>query len=294
MNYYEQDGRVILTDFDDFDIEQTLESGQCFRFKRLGEASYSVVAYGKVLYIEQSGGATYFWPCGLDEFERVWRGYFDLDRDYAAVKAALSANDPIMAEAVKFAPGIRLMNQDVWECLISFIISANNRIPMIMQVVRNISHKFGDEIGDERSFPTRTQLAAATLEDMTACRAGFRAKYILDAVRKVHGGQIDLDGFAALPTAEVKQALMSINGVGAKVADCVLLLSCRRREIFPIDVWIRRVVQELYFEGREIPLAKLQDFAREQWGENAGFANQYLFHYARLNKIGAKSGAAGQ
>ena len=291
MNYYEEGNKVVLMDCESFDIGHTLESGQCFRFKRLGEGAYSIVAYGKVLHIEQSGVVTRFWPCGLDEFEKLWRGYFDLDRDYAAVKAALSVNDPIMAEAVTFAPGIRLMNQDVWECLLSFIISANNRIPMIMQVVRNISHRFGDAIGDESAFPTRAQLAAATLEDLAACRAGFRAKYILDAVQKVHGGRIDLEAFADMPTPDVKRELMSINGVGAKVADCVLLMSCRRREIFPIDVWIRRVVQELYFGGREISLAKLQDFARDRWGENAGFANQFLFHYARINKIGRKSGA---
>ena len=291
MNYYEEEGMIVLTDYESFDIEHTLESGQCFRFRRLGEDSYRIVAHGKVLHIEQSGGVTRFWPCTLDEFEKLWRGYFDLDRDYAAVKAALSADDPIMAEAVTFAPGIRLMNQDVWECLLSFIISANNRIPMIMQVVRNISHKFGDAIGDERAFPTRAQLAAATLEDLAACRAGFRAKYILDAVQKVNCGQIDLDAFAVMPTADVKRELMSINGVGAKVADCVLLMSCRRREIFPIDVWIRRVVQELYFGGRDVPLGTLQDFAQQRWGENAGYANQFLFHYARINKIGAKSGA---
>ena len=287
MEYLERDGGVEITS-DSFDIGQTLESGQCFRFAKLGEARYSIVAFGKVLNLEQDDESIRMWPCGGEEFERVWRGYFDLDVDYAAVKAALGENDPIMSEAVKFAPGIRLMNQDVWECLISFIISANNRIPMIKQVVRNISHRFGDEIGEERMFPTRSQLLAATVEDYAACRAGFRAKYIFDAVQKINDGAVNLDGFGALTTDEVKRELMSIKGVGVKVADCVLLLSCRRREIFPIDVWIRRVVQELYFGGREVPLGQLQDFASDKWGKHAGYANQFLFHYARLNKIGTK------
>ncbi|MCL2618871.1 MAG: hypothetical protein FWD98_07460 [Defluviitaleaceae bacterium] len=289
MNVYEDGGKVILTGYDSFDAGNTLESGQCFRFAKLGETRYSIVAHGKVLNIEQTcTGETRLWPCTPEEFERIWRTYFDLDCDYAGVKAALSEGDPIMAEAVKFAPGIRLMNQDVWECLISFIISANNRIPMIMQVVRNISHRFGTDIDGERCFPTREQLMAATTEDFGACRAGFRAKYIYDAVQKIGTGMVDLDGFGAKSTDEVKRELMSIKGVGVKVADCVLLLSCRRREIFPIDVWIRRVVQELYFGGREIPLNSLQDFAREKWGAHAGYANQFLFHYARLHKIGTK------
>ncbi|MCL2616700.1 MAG: hypothetical protein FWD96_03530, partial [Defluviitaleaceae bacterium] len=282
MRHREEDGKLVLTGCNDFDVEQTLESGQCFRFARIGDGRYDIVAHGKILHIEQSGDTVCFWPCDTQEFEIVWRNYFDLGRDYAVVKATLALGDPVMAEAVKFAPGIRLMNQDIWECLLSFIISANNRIPMIKQVVRNISHRFGESIGDECAFPTREQLAAATVEDLSACRAGFRAKYILDAIQKIHGGTVDIGGLGAMPTADVKRELMSINGVGAKVADCVMLFSCGRREIFPIDVWIRRVVQELYFDGHEIPLARLQDFAREKWGDNAGYANQFLFHYARL------------
>ena len=288
MEYYEDGGRVILTKYNSFDIGHTLESGQCFRFSKRGEGAYSIVARGKVLYIEQGGGQICFYPCDLDEFMRVWFDYFDLGRDYEQIKVSLSANDPIMAKAVTFAPGIRLMNQDVWECLVSFIISANNRIPMIQQVVRNISGRFGEAIGSERTFTTWAQMAEATVEDFAACKAGFRAKYILDAVRKVHGGYIDLADFSDKSTQDVKRELMTISGVGSKVADCVLLMSCGRREIFPIDVWIRRVVQELYFCGQDISLANLQDFAKEKWGDNAGFANQFLFHYARLHKIGGE------
>ena len=299
MTYYEQDGKVFLTGCDSFDIEQTLESGQCFRFGRLGAGNYTLVAHGKVLHIEQKGEEICFSPCTLSEFELIWHNYFDLGRDYDEVRAILSKGDKVMAEAVKFAPGIRMMNQDVWECLVSFIISANNRIPMIKQVVKNISDKFGDEIPSENvytghpsveyTFPTYTQLVNATADDFAACKAGFRGKYIVDAIQKVNSGQIKLDGFSALSTEELKNELMSIKGVGVKVADCVLLFSCKRREIFPIDVWIRRVVQELYFGGREVPLNDLQAFASDKWGEHAGYANQFLFHYARLHKIGTKS-----
>jgi len=290
MNYYEQDGKVIITGCDSFDIEQTLESGQCFRFNRLGAGDYTLIAHGKVLHITQHGGEICFSPCSINEFEQTWQHYFDLKRDYAEIREILSVADPIMVEAVKFAPGIRMMNQDVWECLISFIISANNRIPMIKQVVKNISNRFGDDIiGDEHTFPTHTQLANATAEDFIACKAGFRGKYIVDAIQKVHTGQLDLGILSAKSTPDVKRELMSVNGVGAKVADCVMLFSCERREIFPIDVWIRRVVQELYFDGREVPLDELQGFARDKWGKHAGYANQFLFHYARLHKIGTNT-----
>jgi len=289
MNYYEKDGNVIITGCDSFDIEQTLESGQCFRFHRIAAGSYTLIAHRKVLHLEQKGDEIRFSPCSIEEFEQIWLNYFDLGRDYAEVRAILSAADPIMVEAVKFAPGIRMMNQDVWECLISFIISANNRIPMIKQVVKNLSDKFGDDIGGERTFPTHAQLANAAISDFDACRAGFRSKYIVDAIQKVHTGQLDLGGLAAKSTPDVKRELMSINGVGPKVADCVMLFSCERREIFPIDVWIRRVVQELYFGGREVPLNELQAFASDKWGDHAGYANQFLFHYARLHKIGTKS-----
>lgn len=287
MNYCEKENKIIITDFDSFDIEQILECGQCFRFNRLSEREYVIIAMGKVLKIIQKNDEIEFLPCTKDEFENIWIDYFDLDRDYTEIKNILSDSDSVLKAAVDFAPGIRILRQDPWECLISFIISQNNRIPMIKQVIKNISEKFGEPIGDYYAFPAPESLKNASYEQLMECKTGFRAKYIADAVKKICGKDIELDIIKELSSEEAKKRLMEIKGVGEKVSDCVMLFSMDKKEVFPTDVWIKRVIEHFYFEGKEMRIKDIHAFAKEKFGEYAGFAQQYLFYYARENKIRA-------
>lgn len=284
MNYKFENNSVILCNADSFDIAQILECGQCFRFKKLENYHYMIIAKKRVLYIKQTKDIVKFYPCTEQEFKTIWVDYFDLDRDYNKIKLEL-AKDTVLKQAIEYAPGIRILNQETWECLISFIISQNNRIPMIKQAVENISKKYGDLIEDDfYSFPTLDQLLKADEEGLKNCKTGFRAKYILNACNSVNSGEIDLNGFNNMSTDEVRQSLMSIKGVGPKISDCVLLFSQKRSEVFPTDVWIKRVMQHFYF-GREASIKEIHDCAYQKFGDLAGIAQQYLFNYARQQKI---------
>lgn len=284
MNYEIGNNVIILKDIDSFDIAQILECGQCFRFKKIEDYKYRIVANQKVLYIGQTEQEIRFYPCNEEDFKNIWIDYFDLNKDYNKIKEELS-KDKILKQAIEYAPGIRILNQDTWECLISFIISQNNRIPMIKQAVENISKKYGTLIEDEcYSFPTLDQLQLATEEDLKECKTGFRAKYILNACQMTQDNSIKINDFKNMTTEEVRQNLMTIKGVGPKIADCVLLFSQNRGEVFPTDVWIKRIMQYFYFEG-ETNIKEIHKFAYEKFGSLAGIAQQYLFNYARNKNI---------
>ncbi len=281
MKYYEEGSKVILEEYDSFDIEQTLECGQCFRFNKLGEKEYVIVAMSKVLHIKQTNERIEFYPTTKKEFEEIWIDYFDLNRDYLEIKKIVSDGDEIMQKAVEFAPDIRILNQDPWECLISFIISQNNRIPMIKQVIKNISEMYGTKASDYHLFPTLEQLSKADESSLISCKTGFRAKYILDAIKNVSDGNVDFEKLKDYGTDDARNKLMEIKGVGQKVSDCVLLFSMRRGDVFPTDVWIKRVMEHFYFGGEETKIKTIHEFAQNKFGKYAGFAQQYLFHYAR-------------
>lgn len=284
MNYDVQNDGVILYNADSFDIAEILECGQCFRFKKIENLKYSIVANKKVLYIEQQGSDVKFYPCSIQEFENIWIDYFDLNTDYSQIKLKLS-EDEVLKKAIEYASGIRILNQDTWECLISFIISQNNRIPMIKQAVENISKMYGDKIEDGfYAFPTLNQLIAANEENLKSCKTGFRAKYILNACGMVESGEVKLNEFKNMSTEQIRQNLMTIKGVGPKIADCVLLFSQNRGEVFPTDVWIKRVMEHFYF-GKETNIKQIHQFAYDKFGDLAGIAQQYLFNYARQQRI---------
>ncbi len=287
MKYYEQDNKIIMENPDSFDIEQILECGQCFRFNKLDFREYIIIACGKVLHIKQKDKEVVFYPCTKEDFENIWTKYFELDRDYSKIKIVLS-EDEILKKAVAFAPGIRILRQDPWECLISFIISQNNRIPMIKQVIKNISERYGEKSGDYFLFPTAEQLKKATVEELMSCKTGFRAKYIIDAIKNISEKRVDFSELENLPTQEVRQKLMMIKGVGEKVSDCVMLFSMDRKDVFPTDVWVKRVMEYFYFGGKDAKIKEIHKLADEKFGKYAGFAQQYLFHYARQMKIGIK------
>ncbi len=291
MKYFVKNNDIVLYEYDSFVISQTLECGQCFRFNCIEPENYVVIAFGKVLNIYQIGDSIIFSNTTEDDFKNIWCRYFDFDRNYSEIKKSISENDEILTKAVEYAPGIRILNQERFECLISFIISQNNRIPMIKKVIENISRKYGKYIAtiegvEYYAFPTPEELAQADEAGLMECKTGFRAKYIIDAVSRVLNGEIRLDA-DGMSTDELRNMLMTIKGVGPKVADCTMMFSFGRCETFPTDVWVKRIMSELYFGGREASVKEIHQKADECFGEYAGYAQQYLFNYARQFKIGA-------
>ena len=291
MKYTVRENDIILHEYESFVISQTLECGQCFCFTQIGEENYIIVAYGKILNIYCDGTDIVFKNTTEEEFNNIWYNYFDFGRNYNDIKKKISENDEILQKAVEYAPGIRILNQDRFECLISFIISQNNRIPMIKKVISNISKKYGRYIGsvdgeEYYAFPNPEELIKADEAGLMECKTGFRAKYIIDAVQKVIHGEINLNA-DDMDTETLRKMLMTIKGVGPKVADCTMMFSFGRCETFPTDVWVKRIMSELYFNGREASVKEIHQKAEECFGDYAGYAQQYLFNYARQFKIGA-------
>ncbi len=265
-----QENTVLLRNFQDFDLEQTLDCGQAFRWEKQPDGSFFGIAGQRCCQIAQNGQDFQLIGVSRQDFEEFWRDYFDLDRDYGAIKQALSVH-PVFAQATAFAPGIRLLRQDSWEALCSFIISQNNNIPRIKGIIQRLCALAGQPLGENLyGFPAPEDLAALEPEDLAPIRAGFRARYLVDAARKVSSEQVNLEALPFLPPEEARAMLEQIIGVGRKVADCTLLYGCGRLECFPVDVWIKRAMTNLIPEGLPV------------WAEEyAGIAQQYLFHYAR-------------
>ena len=274
----------VYWDCPDFSLSQTLECGQCFRYQKEDNDCYTVISGQRVVTLGQAGGSIVFY--GGEDIS-FWKGYFDGERNYGEIKQQLSRNDPVMSEAISFAPGIRILKQEFFEMLMSFILSQNNHIPRIRGLIQRLCGEYGTYIGTGRySFPTPEQLSGVSEEEYRRLGCGFRARYLADAVEKVLAGGFRPEELDQLSTAELRQRLMSICGVGQKVADCILLFSFGRYEVFPMDVWINRVYSHAYCSGKKLSLLELQKSAAENFGENAGFAQQYLFHYGRNMKIG--------
>lgn len=279
--------KQMLWDGPDFSLAQTLESGQCFRFEKNGEDCYMVMAGKRRGIFAQEGGKLFLCAGKLEDIP-FWRRYFDLERDYAGLKKTLAAGDSVMAEAISFAPGIRLLRQEFFETLISFILSQNNHIPRIRGLIGRLCMAYGEEIdGGYFAFPMPDALAQADEESLRRLGTGFRAGYLVDAVKKVRAGGYTPEEMKGLETDELRGRLMEIRGVGRKVADCVLLFSLGRYEVFPADVWIRRVMEAAYSGGEPLSPVSLQALAAGRFGASAGFAQQYLFYYGRMKKIGA-------
>lgn len=254
----------------DLDLDETLDCGQCFRWRRQDDGSYCGVVRGRAVRASLDGDRLTI--VGADEADRaLWADYFDLDRDYAAIRERLSAIHPVMAQAAEYAPGIRILRQEPFEALITFIISQNNHIKRIAGIVQRLCEHFGEPIGGGAyAFPTAGRLAALEPDDLEPIRAGFRHRYIIDAARRVSSGEIDPEALRELPYADARAQLMRINGVGVKVADCVLLYGLNRLDGFPMDVWMKRAMTVL-FDGMDPAV----------FGDCAGIAQQYIFHYSR-------------
>ncbi len=261
----------------DFNIMQIAESGECFRWSKIADMHYIGVVNGKICTVVQKGNEVSFTGFSEEQFCE----YFALERDYSKIKE-LYRNDEILSKAISFGEGIRILNQDKFETLISFIISANNNIPRIKKSIDKISRKFGKHIFEEYyAFPSVEELVHATEEELKECGVGFRAKYIVNTVKDIKNG-FDLEEVSRLPIDKCKRELTKLMGVGPKVADCVMLFSMKKTNAFPVDVWIKKIMEELYIK-EEVSLKYIESYSKEKFGEFAGIAQQYLFFYARDN-----------
>lgn len=250
-----------------FDLNLTLDCGQAFRWTE-SEGKWHGVAYGKPLTVYQENGKIIF-DCNEDDYNTLWRKYFDLDTDYEKIVSCY--DDEYLTQAVKQYCGIRILHQEPWEALCSFIISANNNIPRIKGIIDRLCENFGEEKDGSKLFPSANTLSNLTVEDLAPLRSGFRAKYIIDAAQKVANGIVDLKKIEENPIEFGREELQKINGVGAKVAECTLLYGFHKLDAFPIDVWVKRIMAELYPNG----LPKCTKGTE-------GIAQQYLFHWRRM------------
>ena len=260
---------IVISDVKCFDLENTLFCGQAFRWEKKGENTYHGVVLDSVADIEQSGNEIIFKNMSMECFEKVWKKYFDIERDYEKIVKGFTS-DSYLKKATEEYYGIRILHQQSFEALISFIISQNNNIPRIMGIIERLCEGFGTKIGEDYAFPTLTQLENVTVEDLSVLRAGFRAKYIVDAVQKIKNKEVDLEKISEMPIDDARAELMKIKGVGAKVAECTLLYGFGRVEAFPVDVWVKRIMAEMYTDG--LP---------ECTKNYEGIAQQYLFHWRR-------------
>jgi N-glycosylase/DNA lyase len=268
------DSNIIVSDLTCFDLGLTLDCGQAFRWQQKGASCWHGVAHGRALDICQEEGLLIFKNTSPEDFENVWKVYFDLERDYEALCRAFVLQDAGLRAAVEAYPGIRLLRQEPWEALCSFIISQNNNIPRIKGIIERLCQNFGDHLGGhDYAFPSAQSLAGLTVQDLAPLRAGFRAKYIIDAAQKVAGGQVLLENLKNTESSLARTELQKIKGVGPKVADCALLYGLGHTAIVPEDVWVKRILAEDYPEG----FPQVEEDAR-------GIAQQYLFHWKRMGR----------
>ncbi len=272
--HFNSDTQVVIEDASDFDLPETFNCGQCFRWNQISENEFEGIAFERVVKIlKEKNKITLIGKSISDDFDSIWRDYFDLKTDYSVIKSSLAELDSNLSLACKYAPGIRILRQDPWETLCSFIISQNNNIPRIKGIVERLSSCFGSEIEHKFfSFPLSSTIANLEKTDLAPLKCGFRDEYILDAAKKVSSGEVDFEKIRNLPINEARSELMKIKGVGPKVAECTLLYGFHRMEAFPVDVWMKRALST-FFPGKSI----------EHFGKYAGVAQQYIFHYSRMN-----------
>lgn len=273
-NFEFKNNNIYIYGLPDFDLPHTLDCGQAFRWSCNDKNVWSGVAYGKYLELEKlDDGSIVLYNTTKQDFYDIWFTYFDLERDYESIIVKLSENE-ILKKACEYSHGIRILNQEPFETLCSFIISQNNNIKRIKGIIERLCENFGEYKNGYYTFPTAEKLASLTIDDLAVLRAGFRAKYLLDAAKKVVSGEVDLNNLKNLPLDDARTELMKIVGVGPKVADCCLLFSHHHTTAFPKDVWIKRAMSVLF--GDELP---------ENAQEYAGIAQQYIFFYARDTKL---------
>lgn len=281
---------LILENIDSFELRDIFDCGQCFRWNKEDDESYTGIFGENVLNVKKEGHKIIFRGMCKKDIKETVEDYFDLNRDYNKIKKQLAKIDENMEKSIEYGKGIRILNQDLWETIISFIISANNNIPRIKGIIERLSKKYGNEIlwnGNKYyTFPTPEQLRNVTVEEYRSLGLGFRDIRLYETTKMILDKQVDLEKMQKNNnTIEVREELLALSGVGPKVADCILLFSTLKRfEVFPIDVWVRRVMNDLYIKNEDeskVSKKQIEKIAQEKFGDLAGMAQQYLFYWRR-------------
>lgn len=280
----------ILEDCKSFEPEHIFECGQCFRWNKQKDGSYTGIFKENVVNVKKENNRIIFKGICKGNIKEECIDYFDLDTDYDNIKNKLSNVDDYLKTSIKYGEGIRILNQDLWETLISFIISANNNIPRIKGIIERISKKYGKKIvwnnNEYYTFPTPKELSKASVEDLRNLGLGFRDVRVYETTRIINENPNKLNELEdEKDVNRLREELLEFPGVGPKVADCVMLFSTLKRlEVFPIDVWVRRVMNELYIKNEDetkINKKEIEQLAKTKYGNLAGIAQQYLFYWRR-------------
>ena len=284
-----EEQEYILKNQKSFCMKHIFECGQCFRWNKEDDGSYTGVIKDAVLNVNQIDNKIIFKGISEKNLKDIVIEYFDLNHNYEELKEKLSKIDDFMKKSIEFGEGIRILNQDLWECIISFIISANNNIPRIKKIIEAISKKYGKKIiwndKEFHLFPTVDELSKATVEELRSLGTGFRDKRIFDTTQKIYNKEVNLERIQNMQSSkEIEEELLKLDGVGPKVANCIMLFSLKRYDVFPIDVWVRRVMNDLYIHKEneeQVNKKELQNLANEKYKDLAGMAQQYLFYWRR-------------
>ena len=280
----------LLENYNSFNLRDIFECGQCFRWNIEEDGSYTGVFGRNVLNVKKQNNAILFKGICEGDIIPTIIDYFDLERDYELIKSKLERVDNNMKESIKYGTGIRILNQDLWETIISFIISANNNIPRIKRIIERLSENYGDKIvynGKEYfTFPTPKQLKNVSVEEFRKLGLGFRDIRLYETTKMVLNKEVDIENLHNIKdTNIVRDELLKLSGVGPKVADCILLFSTLKRfDVFPIDVWVRRVMNDLYIhkeKEQDVSKKEILQIANEKFADLEGIAQQYLFYWRR-------------
>lgn len=282
--------QYILRNAKSFEPVHIFECGQCFRWNKEEDGSYTGVIKNGVINVKKLGNDVNFTGVCDENIKKICEEYFNLQTNYEVIKEKLSNIDIYLKNSIKYGNGIRILKQDLWETLLSFIISANNNIPRIKTIIERIAKKYGNRIEYRNkiyyTFPTPEMLQNASIDNFRGLGLGFRDVRIYETVQRTLKGEIDLEKLKQEENTEVlRKKLLEIPGVGPKVADCVMLFALNRFDVFPVDVWVKRVISELYFNKKEQTPNVIHEFAEKQYGNLAGLAQQYLFYWRRENSI---------
>ena len=285
-----QEQKYILKNISSFEPKHIFECGQCFRWEKEDDGSYTGIVKNNVINVKKVNNEIIFNSIGADNLEELVKEYFDLERNYEDIKNTLSKVDSYLENSINYGNGIRILNQDLWETIISFIISANNNIPRIKGIINRLSYKYGNKIiwnnKEYYTFPTVESLSKATVEELRKTGLGFRDIRVYETTQKILNNQVDLEELhKEKDTKKIREILLTLSGVGPKVADCILLFSTLKRfDVFPIDVWVRRVMNDLYIKNEDetkVDKREIEKLAKEKYGNLEGIAQQYLFYWKR-------------
>ncbi len=281
--------KYILKNQESFCLKHIFDCGQCFRWNEENDKSYTGVIKEGIINVKKQDEDITFKGMLNSDIKEIVFNYFDLNRNYEEIKNKLSKIDENVNLSIKYGEGIRILNQDLWETIISFIISANNNIPRIKGIIERLSEKYGKEvIWNEKKyylFPRPEELKNVTVQDFRDLGTGFRDIRLFETTNKILTKEVDLQSLYNLDTKDARDELLTLSGVGPKVADCILLFSdLKRFDVFPIDVWVRRVMNELYIKNPDetkVNKKEIAKIAKEKFGDLEGLAQQYLFYWKR-------------